>query len=69
MTEDAKCDCNKAEKHLEQMLLQEGIKNITVKIYSNTDKYVDRLSQIINLDTEENRNQAQIAALLYSIII
>ena len=51
------------------MLLQEGIKNITVKIYSNTDKYIDRLSQIINLGTEENRNQAQIAALLYSIII
>ncbi len=69
VTEDAKCDCNKAEKHLEQMLLQEGIKNITVKIYSNTDKYIDRLSQIINLGTEENRNQAQIAALLYSIII
>lgn len=67
ITETDKCDCNAAQKHLEQMLAQEGIKNITVKIYSDRDKYVDRLSQIIDLDTEERRDQEQIVALLYSI--
>lgn len=67
VTETAKCDCNAAEKHLEQMLLQEGIKNITVKIYTNSDKYIDRLSQIVELDAIENRNQDQIIDLLYSI--
>lgn len=67
MTETPRCDCNAAEKHLEQMLAQEGIKNITVKIYSSRDKYIDRLSQIANLDTEERRDQSQIVDLLYSI--
>lgn len=69
VTENARCDCNKAEKHLEQMLSQEGIKNITVKIYSNADKYIDRLGQIVSLDTDEHRNRDQIINLLYSIII
>ena len=69
VTENMKCDCNGAEKHIEQMLLQEGIKNITVKIYSNTDKYIDRLSQITGLDTEEHRNREQIMNLLYSVIL
>ena len=69
MTETAKCDCNAAEKHLEQMLSQEGIKNITVKIYSNADKYIDRLSQIVELDTDEHKSKGQIIDLLYSISI
>lgn len=69
VAENGQCDCGGAEKHLEQMLLQEGIKNITVKIYSNTGKYIDRLSQIVDLDTEENKNQEQIIDLLYSITI
>ena len=69
MTETAKCDCNAAEKHLEQMLSQGGIKNITVKIFDNADKYIDRLSQITYLDTVENKSQGQIVDLLYSISI
>lgn len=69
ITESVKCDCNGAEKHLEQMLLQEGIKSVTVKIYSNIDKYVDRLGQITALDTTEHKNRDQIIDLLYSIII
>lgn len=69
VTESAGCDCSRAEKHLDQMLLQEGIKNITVKIYSDTDKYIDRLSQIANLNTDKNRSCEQIINLLYSIVI
>lgn len=67
MTENPKCDVNEAEKHLEQMLTQEGIKNITVKIFANADKYVDRLSQLKNLETEEHKNRDGIINLLYSI--
>ncbi len=67
ITENAKCDTNEAEKHLEQMLTQEGIKNITVKIFANPDKYVDRLSQLKDLETEEHRNRDGIINLLYSI--
>lgn len=67
ISESSKCDVNEAEKHLEQMLAQEGIKNVTVKIFSNADKYIDRLSQIKSLETEEHKNRDGIINLLYSI--
>ncbi len=67
ITENKKCDCNEAGKHLEQMLVQEGIKNLTVKIYSNEDKYFDRLSQLMDLKAEEHNNKNGIISLLYSI--
>lgn len=69
ITENPKCDCNAAEKHLEQMLTREGIKNLTVKIFSQKDKYIDRLSQLIELETDEHRNRQGIIDLLYSITI
>lgn len=69
ITENPKCDCNEAGKHLEQMLMQEGIKNVTVKIFSQRNKYVDRLSQLTYLDTEEHKNRDGIISLLYSISI
>ena len=67
ITESVKCDVNEAQKHLEQMLLQEGIKNMTVKIFSDRRKYIDRLSQLTELETEENKNRDEIVNLLYSI--
>lgn len=69
ITENLKCSCNEAEKHLEQMLQQEGIKNVTVKIFSQNDKYIDRLSQLTNLETNEHKNYSEIINLLYSISI
>ena len=67
--ESPKCDCNEAQKHLEQMLTQEGIKNMTVKIYSQTSKYTDRLSQLIMLTAEEHKKKDGIISLLFSISI
>ena len=67
ITESVKCDVNEAQKHLEQMLLQEGIKNMTVKIFSDRRTYIDRLSQLTELETEENKNRDEIVNLLYSI--
>lgn len=67
VTENPKCDVNEAEKHLEQMLTQEGIKNVTVKIFDNAGKYIDRLSQIKNLETDEHKKRQDIIRLLYSI--
>lgn len=69
ITESQKCNCNDVEKHLEQMLTQEGIKHMTVKIFSQHDKYIDRLSQLVNLNTEEHGNRDGIINLLYSISI
>jgi hypothetical protein len=67
ITESEKCDVNEAQKHLEQMLSQEGIKNMTVKIFSDRRKYIDRLGQLVELETEENKNRDEIVNLLYSI--
>ena len=69
ITENPKCDCRAAEEHLEQMLKQEGIKNMTVKIFSQCNKYIDRLSQLMDLKAEEHKNQGEIINLLYSISI
>lgn len=65
-TENAKCDCNAGEKHLEQMLQQDGIKNKTVKIFDNLDKYMDRLGQLCDLDVED-KNKGDVIRLFLSI--
>lgn len=67
ITEHPKCDTNEAEKHLEQMLAQEGIKNVTVKIFTNTGKYIERIGQLEKLETEDHKNLEGIISLLYSI--
>ena len=69
ITENPKCDCKAAEEHLEQMLKQEGIKNITVKIFSQSNKYIDRLSQLMDLDVDKHKNHAEIINMLYSVSI
>lgn len=66
-TESAKCDCKAGEKHIEQMLAQGGYKNITIKIFDNLDKYIDRLSQLEELDVAETKNTEDIIQTLYSI--
>jgi len=69
ITENPKCDCNEAGKHIEQMLAQEGIKNVTVKIFSQREKYIDRLSQLIESDAVNHKSRDEIINLLYSISI
>lgn len=68
-TESAKCDCNAGEKHIEQMLKQDGYKNMTVKIFDNLEKYVDRLGQLTKLDVEENKNRDDMIRMFYSITL
>lgn len=66
-TENGNCDCGAGEKHLEQMLIQDGYKHLTVKIFDNLDKYIDRLGQLERLDVEEHRNKEEIIRMFYSI--
>ncbi|MCM1388453.1 MAG: hypothetical protein NC231_14075 [Bacillus sp. (in: Bacteria)] len=66
-TESDKCDCNAGEKHLEQMLVQDGHKNITVKIFNRPEKYLDRLGQLSQLEVEETKNKNEIIQLFLSI--
>ncbi len=69
ITENPKCDPGEAQRHLEQMIRQEGIKNVTVKIVSDSRGYIDRLSRLEAADLEEHRDRDGIIRLLYSISI
>lgn len=66
-TESEKCDCNAGEAHLLQMLAQDGYTHMTVKIFDNLGKYVDRLGQLSELEVEEHKNRNDIIRLFYSI--
>lgn len=67
ITENPACSCKDAEKHLEQMLAQEGIKNVVVTIFSQEDKYIDRLSRLTEMPEEEHKNREDIVNLLYAV--
>ena len=69
LTENPKCDPAEAQKHLEQMIQQEGIKNVTVKIVSDSADYIDRLGRLEKAEAEERRNQSELVSLLYTISI
>ncbi len=68
-TESEKCDIRAGEEHLEQLLKQDGYKNLTIKIFQNLDKYIDRLGQLSNLDSEENKNRNGMIQTLYSVTL
>ncbi len=67
ITETPACDCKEAEKHLEQMLLQEGIKNVVVHIFSQDDKYIDRLGRLAEMQEDDHKNREGIVNLLYAV--
>ena len=67
--ESEKCDCNAAGKHIEQMLKQDGYKNMTVKIFDNLTKYIDRLSQLEKLDVDEAKDRDDMIRMFYSITL
>lgn len=69
ITQDPKCDCREVEKHLQQMLTREGIKNVTVTIFSQDDKYIDRLSRLLDLKADPAKNREHILRLLYDIAL
>lgn len=43
------CDVAACEKHLQDMLTQNGIQNMTVKVFKDFTKYKNRLEQLENL--------------------
>lgn len=67
ITENPACDCNEAKKHLEQMLMQEGIKNVVVNLFSEEDQYIDRLSRLAEMDEKPHKNKEDIVNLLYAV--
>lgn len=64
-TEFAKCDTAACEEHLKDMLKQNSIKNITVKIFDKQSHFMDRLEQLQDMET--GKKEDEILALLCNI--
>ena len=56
---DAKCESEKCEKHLGNMLKQGGCKNVTVKIYKDLDQYCEGLSNLQRQNAESGEEQEE----------
>lgn len=46
-----KCDINACQEHIEFYGKQNGFNNLTIKIFDNEKKFIDRLVQLNSLDT------------------
>ena len=66
-TEDPKCDTNLGEKHIADLLRQNDYKNITVKIFGEPSKYVERLKELTALSCADERRDAGIARVITDI--
>ncbi len=56
-TEFPSCDTAACEEHIKMLLLQNGLKNITVKIFKEQKKFEDRLQQLQNLEVNHKENE------------
>lgn len=57
-TESGNFDENEFYKHIGDILKMDGHKNVTVKIFNNLDKYIERLKQMRELETDTAKSQA-----------
>ncbi len=64
-TEFAKCDVNECEKHIEGILKQNAVKNVTIKIFRELNKFEERVSQLEKM--ESHKQDADIVLLLKDI--
>lgn len=61
-------DTNACEEHLETILKQSGYKDLTIKIFTDRDKYIDRLGQLNNIEREKTpKRDAEIRSVLFDI--
>lgn len=67
-TESGSCDCRACEEHLETMLKQSGHKDMTIKIFTDLNKYCERLKQLDSLEHEGTREKDdEVRTVLYDI--
>lgn len=62
-SEDGSFREDEFHKHIDNLLKLDGHKDVVIKIFTNLDRYVERLEQMKSLETEENRTKAVIATL------
>lgn len=56
-TEFDTCDTDACEKHIKELLNQNAIKGITVKIFQDQRKFTDRISQLESLDVSGKEDE------------
>lgn len=67
-TEISSCDTKACETHLETMLKQGGYKDLTIKIFTDITKYVQRLKQLNELTHERTpERDDEVRVVLYDI--
>lgn len=64
-TEFQNCDTAACEEHIKDMLRQNSFKNMTVKIFREKARFVERLAQL--QDLEESKKEAEILELMCDI--
>ena len=52
------------QKHLDTILKADNIKNVTIKVFTDVDKYVERLGQLQSLESDEKLTLSIISTLL-----
>lgn len=56
-TEFDTCDTDACEKHIKELLSQNAIKGITVKIFQDQRKFSERISQLESLDVSGKEDE------------
>ena len=67
MADWEKFDYKKAEEHIQIMLKQNGYKNISVKIFSDQGKYLDRLRELGKKETTDRDVDQAILRLMLNL--
>lgn len=64
-TEFAKCDVNACETHIDGILKQNAVKNVTIKIFREWNKFEERVSQLEKM--EPSKQDEEVVSLLKDI--
>lgn len=66
-TESIQCDTKACEEHLAAMLKQGGYKDLTIKIFTDINKYCERLKQLNVLEHATPEKDDEVRIVLYDI--
>lgn len=64
-TEFEKCDLNACEQHIKDLLVQNALKNVTVKIFRERERFEERIQQLQNI--EVHKQDEEIISLIKDI--
>ena len=66
---EEKIDTNGLEAHIQEYMRRAGIKSVNVKVYTDMEKYVERLEQMNALEAEESKLAVEVMQLLKEITL